>query len=113
MQIRLTKPIKVGEGDQARTLSKSVKVGEGDDAVTFDVIELDLDALTGADIEFCVREAAAQKGENVRVLVIDIDFHMQVAAKASGVPVEAFKRLPARDYVEVQTVVQAFLTGSV
>jgi len=90
-------------------LSKPITVGEK----SLEALDLDLDALTGADIDFCVREATAFKGESVRVLVTDTELHIQIAAKASGIPAEAIKRLPARDYVEVATTVQAFLTGSV
>jgi hypothetical protein len=93
MEIKLSKPITV----------------DGKDA---DTITLKLDELTGKDVDFCVREAAATKGEIVRVLAIDLEFHIQIASKASGVPVEALKKLPASDYVEVATAVQSFLTGS-
>jgi hypothetical protein len=91
------------------TLSKPLTVGDK----TLEAIDMSLDALTGADVEQCVREASAAKGEMVRVLVTDVDFHVQVASKASGVAVSDLRRLGARDYVEVVTNVQAFLTGSV
>lgn len=113
MQIRIGKPIVVGEGENAKTLSKSITVGDGDAKQTVDVLDLNLDAMTGADIDFCAREASAAKGESVRVLVTDLEFHIQVASRSSGVPVESLKKLSARDYVEVATSIQAFLTGSV
>ncbi len=98
MKIRLSKPLVLCEGDAAKTIEE---------------LDLDLDALTGADVDFCVREASAAKGELVRVLVTDLDFHMQVAAKSSGIGVDALRKLSARDYVEVATAVQGFLVGSV
>jgi len=90
-------------------LSKALIVGDKQ----IDTITMDLDALTGADIDFAVREATAAKGEVVRVLILDHEFHIQLAAKASGVDAALLKKLPARDYVEVATTVQGFLTGSV
>lgn len=90
-------------------LSKPLAVGDK----TLDALDMDLDALTGADVEMCVREASAAKGETVRVLVTDLDLHIQLAAKASGVAVADLKKLGARDFVEVATTVQGFLTGSV
>jgi hypothetical protein len=95
------------------TLSKALTIGEGDQAKAITELDLKLDDLTGSDVEICVREASAAKGESVKVLVIDADFHLQIASKASGVPVGALRRLGARDYVEVLTTVQGFLTGSV
>lgn len=97
MIVKLSKPIMVGE----KKLEK------------LEQLDMDLDALTGADVEFCVREASASKGEMVRVLVTDVDFHVHIASKASGVAVADLRRLNARDYVEVVTTVQGFLTGSV
>lgn len=90
-------------------LSKPLAVGDK----TLDAIDMDLDALTGADVEMCVREASAAKGETVRVLVTDLELHIQLAAKTSGVSVADLKKLGARDFVEVATTVQGFLTGSV
>jgi hypothetical protein len=94
MKVKLKKPITVGDKQ---------------------VDEIDLSKLedtTGADIDFAVREAAAAKGEVVRVIVIDHEVHIQLAARATGIPVEALKKLRSSDYVEVATAVQNFLTGS-
>jgi hypothetical protein len=90
-------------------LSKPLTVGDK----TLEALDMNLDALTGADVEFCVREASAAKGETVRVLVTDLDLHVQIASKASGVSVNDLRRLGAADFVEVATTVQGFLTGSV
>lgn len=111
MKIRLGKPLLSADGKIE--LSKAITLGEGDQAKAVHVIEMDLDALTGADVEFCVREASAMKGEIVRVPLLDMDFHLQVASKASGIAVNDLRRLTMRDYVEVVTTVQGFLTGSV
>jgi hypothetical protein len=110
MQIVLSKPLMSADGQTK--LSKTISpVTEGQIGV--EVIDMNLDALTGADVEFCVREASSAKGEMVRVLVTDLDFHIHLAAQASGVAVNDLRRLSARDFVEVATSVQAFLTGSV
>ena len=111
MQIVISKPFMSSDGKIK--LSKTETIGEGEKAQSFEAIDMDLEALTGADVEFCVREASAAKGETVRVLVTDVDLHVQMASKASGIAVSDFRRLGARDYVEVVTTVQGFLTGSV
>jgi hypothetical protein len=90
-------------------LKKPLIVGDK----TLDAIDMNLDALTGADIAFCTRETEANTGMKVRVIVTDQDLHVEIAAKASGVAVADLMRLGARDYVEVVTAVQGFLTGSV
>jgi hypothetical protein len=113
MQVRISKPLLFGEGDQAKKLSKTVTVGEGGEARSFEVLELDLDGLTGNDVKLCAREASSAKGSTVRVLATDLEFHIQIAAKAGGIPVEALNQLGATDFVEVATTVQAFLTGSI
>jgi hypothetical protein len=80
------------------------------DGKKIEVINLDFDRLTGADILLCAREASAAKGEAVRVLVIDTEFHVHVAAAASGIDAAVLKKLGAVDFVEVATAVQGFLT---
>jgi hypothetical protein len=81
-------------------------------AVLQEALSLDLEALTGKDIDLCVNLAQMAKGDSVRVLVTDLEFHIQLAARASGIDAAQLKKLPARDYVEVATSIQAFLTGS-
>jgi hypothetical protein len=90
-------------------LSKALTVGDK----TYESLPLDLEKLTGADVDFCAREAAAAKGALVLQLILDHEFHIQLAAKASGIEAAALKKLSARDYVGVATTVQAFLTGSI
>jgi hypothetical protein len=112
MQIRISKPIVV----DGKLLSKSVPVpvdGEKGETVNIDVIDLDLDALTGDDMRKCVRLASMAKGSSVKVLVTDEEFHLQVAARASGIDAEILNKLPAPDWVEVVTTVQGFLTRSI
>lgn len=80
---------------------------------TIEAINLDgLEDLTGADLDFCVREAVASKGEPVLVLAIDLELHIHMAAKVCGLPVEALKKIGAREYAEVARTVQAFLNGA-
>jgi len=112
MQVAISKPLTVGDGDNKRTLSKTITVGEGETAKKQEVLELDLEKLTGADMDFCTREAGIAKGEPVRVLAIDLEFHIHVAARAADVEPSVLKKLSAPDYIEVATAVQGFLTGS-
>lgn len=95
MKVKLRKPIVVGDK-------------------THEEIVLNLDALTGDDVNFCVREAERAKGyEPVTMLKTDVEFHIQIASRASGIPAEILRKLPALDYVEVQAKVQSFfLTGT-
>lgn len=83
------------------------------DAKKLILLDLDFDSLTGKDIDFCVRQASQRKGELVRVLAMDHEFHVQVAAKMCGVGVDTLKSLGGADYVEVVTAVQGFLTHSI
>lgn len=110
MQIVLSKPLMSTDGQTK--LTKTIAAA-ADGQVAIEVLDMNLDALTGSDVEFCVREASAATGEMVRVLVTDVDFHIQIASKASAIAVSDLRRLGARDYVEVVTMVQGFLTGSV
>lgn len=93
-------------------LSKPLTIGEGDAAKKLEAIDMDLDGLTGADISMCTHDAESVKGEVVRVIVLDQDLHVQIASKASGISTKDLRRLGARDYVQVVTAVQSFLTGS-
>jgi uncharacterized membrane protein YdbT with pleckstrin-like domain len=88
------------------------KEPQATEAKTLDTLDLDFDSLTGRDIDFCVRQASARKGELVRVLVMDHEFHVQIAAKLCGISIDALKALRGNDYVEVVTAVQGFLTQS-
>lgn len=77
-------------------------------------IDLDgLDALTGADVMFCRREAAAKKGEPVIFGALDEIYRLEVAAKVSGLGVDALQKLWAPDFEEVDAAVRNFLTGLV
>lgn len=88
-------------------LSKPVTVGDK----TVEEIDLGLDALTGADVEMCVREAVAAKGEPIFLHRIDIEFHAQVASKLSGISRNGLRGLPARDYEALIGPVESFFLG--
>lgn len=75
-------------------------------------LDLRLEELTGKDVDFAAREAAAMSGNgNVlrAALVLDVDFHLQVAARASGLPAEQLRAMKAVDYLAIMTAVQGFL----
>lgn len=111
MKVELSKALVIGD----KTFSRSEKVpaGEGEEPIEVHFLDLDLEALTGADIKKCAQLASIAKGEAVRVLVTDLEFHIQVAAKASGIDAAVLEKLPGGDYVGVATSVQAFLTRSI
>lgn len=94
MQIKLSKPITVGD----KTVEEVSLVG--------------LESLTGADIELSVREASAAKGEMVFAYEVDIEFHAQVAMKLTGLGRDALRALPARDYRKVMSPIRSFFLDS-
>jgi len=92
--IKLSKPIVDGEK----------KIAE---------VSLDFDALTGADIDTCIREATAAKaGEFVASIELDTEFHAQIAAKLIGIPREGLKTMGARDYARLIKPVRNFFLDS-
>lgn len=90
------------------TLSKPLTVGDK----TLEAVDMNLGALTGADIMQCMREAVATTGRPLLGMKLDADLHLEVAAKASGLGVGDLRRLGAADFVEVLSSVQNFLMGS-
>jgi hypothetical protein len=84
-------------------LSRPITVGEKQ----IEEIALDFDAVTGADIIFCVNEATAMKGA-VLSYVIDTEVHVQLAAKLSGIGRAELLKLRARDFNKVIGPVQSF-----
>lgn len=95
MDVKLSRPFKVGELEERAFIS------------------LAFEKLTGSDVIFCEREATAARGQQILgALVLDTGFHVQVAARASGLDVELLKKLPAVDFMAVLTATQNFLLGS-
>ena len=82
------------------------------DGKSIEEIDLNLDPLTGADMEFCLREAVAASGAPVVSPLIDTGFHAEVAARAAGITRTALRKLDAKSYLEVITHVQGFLLGT-
>lgn len=82
---------------------------EGD---VFNEIDLNLDTLTGTDIESAEMQFMTQNPKiamQTPLKEMSKGFQSVIAAKASKQPVEFFKQLPAADYVKVTTRVQTFL----
>jgi hypothetical protein len=79
---------------------------------TISEVALDLESLTGADIEMAVREAGAATGQLVVAFEIDTEFHAQIAAKLSGVGREVFRKMHAQDYQKVMAPIRAFFLDS-
>lgn len=88
------------------TLSKPYEF----DGVTYNELEIDLDALTGRDVVAAKREWARQ-GNVAAVISIDLEFATFLAAKAARKPYEFFDALPAKDYCRVAQEVINFLIG--
>lgn len=89
-------------------LSRPLKV-EGKELLE---LVLDLDKLTGVDVDSCLIEAASAAGMPVLIKQADTGFHAQMAALACGMPVELLRSLSARDYIRVTEAVQGFLAAS-
>jgi len=84
-------------------LKKPVKIGDK----TVSEVNLDFDSLTGADIMFCVSEAAAQKGVVVSY-VLDTEVHLQLVMKLSGLSRNALLEGPAADLNKMLAAASAF-----
>lgn len=111
-EARLTDRLAELRARKAEMEEQRKKEPQASEPKVVECLDLDVEALTGKDIAFCTREAEAATGLATRVIVTDQDIHVQIVAKASGLSVAQVTGLPARDYVEVITAVQSFLTGS-
>jgi hypothetical protein len=82
MKIPLRKPLVLGVGDGAKTLTE---------------VEVDVDKITGADIMFAIREAAAVNGI-VLSYKIDAEVHLQALCKLTGIPREILLKHDGADF---------------
>jgi hypothetical protein len=80
---------------------------------TYDGFDMDLDALTGNDLEKAQEIAASQKKIMPNVPEFSKWYCAQVAAFAAKKPVEFIRALPMREYVKVTIGVQNFLLDGV
>jgi hypothetical protein len=92
-KIKLKRPLKVGNGEVVE-------------------IKLDLESLTGADIDMCISETIATKHNAVVLCEFDTEFHAQVAAKLSGIDRALFRSMDGGDYVRLLGPIRAFFLGS-
>lgn len=91
-------------------LSKSIQF-EGKE---YKELVLDLDSLTGNDIELAESQFIAQNPQiaaQTPMKELSKGFQAIVAAKAAKVPVELIKSLSGPDYTKTTTKVQTFLLG--
>lgn len=73
-------------------------------------LELKLEDLTGVHMLKASREADAKRGgAPAPSIAVDVAFHIEVAALASGIDADALAKLPAKDFLRVQVAVQGFL----
>jgi hypothetical protein len=73
---------------------------------------LDVDSLTGNDIEQAESQFIAQNPQiaaQTALKELSKGFQAILAAKATKVPVELIKALPAKDYSKITTKIQNFL----
>lgn len=77
------------------------------DGKTIEVIEYDLDELTGNDIERAITELG-KKGIVISFLETDQRYHAMLFSIASGVAYEDLARLPIKDYTAATTAVRDF-----
>lgn len=75
-------------------------------------INLNLDALTGADLIEVERQfiTANAINEAVQIKEYSKEYQVMVAARASGLPVSFYEQLGGRDFSQVTTKVQYFFT---
>lgn len=75
-------------------------------------IELDLDSLTGADLEAAEQAVIATTGAfSTLIAETSKPFQIAVAARAAKQPIEFFRKLPANDCTKVTLAVSNFLLG--
>ena len=77
---------------------------------TYEVLTLDLESLTGADMEQVEREFAAL-GQFSGMVETSKIFLAMLAARAAGVRVDLVKKLPLKDYSKLTMQGQTFLFG--
>ena len=80
------------------------------DGVEFTEVEFDLDSVTGKDVS----EAKKRLQREVPVCLIlgaDSDFCAHLLAIITKKPVEFYREMPARDYLELTQTVSNFLTN--
>lgn len=78
----------------------------------YEEISLDLDSITGNDLELAENQFIAQNPEiaaQTALKELSKGYQSILAAKAAKVPVEFIKALPAREYSKVTMAVQVFL----
>ncbi|WP_044736656.1 phage tail assembly protein [Geobacillus kaustophilus] len=85
-------------------LSKPIEI----DGQKIDVIKLDLDGLTGADILAVERELRAKQ---TQFNILSQETQLAIAARASGMIADDLQKLHWSDFLDVTAQVQLFLMG--
>lgn len=85
--------------------SKPVKF---EDEAEIKEIDIDLEGLTGYDIEEVKKKFVAE-GNFAPMLSTDPTFCIMLASKRSKRPIEFFKQMPGKDYLAIAQGVQNFL----
>ncbi|WP_302806763.1 phage tail assembly protein [Cloacibacillus porcorum] len=76
---------------------------------TYSEVDLDLENLTGADLEAAERIAISEGGGLGNFAELCKPFQAAVAARAAKLPLEFFHNLPAKDYSLITLSVGNFL----
>lgn len=76
-------------------------------------LDLNFDNLTGADLMAADRAARSENKELGMLSEDDRGYQIVIASRASGVPVDALKRLAYGDFMAMLLLVVNFLTRSV
>lgn len=79
---------------------------------TRDHLDLDLERMTGRDLQAVEREMRKAGVRDVLSPETDSRYLVALAARAARVDVELLESLPARDYTRVKMEAQGFLLGS-
>lgn len=88
-----------------RKLQKPIEWG----GKKYEDLDVDVGALTGADLIACSREAEVLCPTPLRVRETSVDYLRSVAARAAHVPVDLLDVLSARDFTAITVEVQRFL----
>lgn len=97
------------DGDMILTFKKPYKF-EGKEYASIDLSGLD--DLSAGDLEVCERRAVRRGDESLMVNPVkesNLIYCEEVAARATGKPVEFFRQLPAREMNKVKYAVMGFM----
>jgi len=99
-------PVVQGQAEAEKNIIKLTKSVEWE-GTRIDELNLNLEALTGLDIEAAEREWVLGGGSGMPET--SKGFLIAVAARATGVRTDVLRRLSSKDYTKITVLVQNFL----